>query len=109
MVVGAAAKGDAWAIHVVEEAAHYLGMAIATVINLFNPSLVLLGGEILEAPDLFLKGIRDVVDRSVFSIPAECVEIVPSSLGSQAAPIGAASLVLDEFFSSEQIVHECIS
>lgn len=99
MVIEAAGKGDSLAIEVIQEAAHYLGIAIANVINMFNPSLVIIGGDMLELGDMFLDPVREVVQRRSFSIPLAAVEVVPSSLGYRAVAIGAAALVIDQFFT----------
>jgi glucokinase-like ROK family protein len=99
MVLEAATKCDPLAIETVQEAARYLGIAVANVINLFNPAMVILGGAVLDAGDLFLDPIREEIQRRAFSIPLAAVEVVPSALGFRAAAIGAATLVTDSFFS----------
>lgn len=99
MVIEAACQGDPLAVAVIQEAGYYLGIAIANVINLFNPSMVILGGEMLEPGTLFLDAVREAVQRRSFSIALAAVEVVPSSLGYRAAAIGAATLVIDRFFT----------
>jgi glucokinase-like ROK family protein len=99
MVIEAACQGDPLAVAVIQEAGYYLGIAIANVINLFNPSMVIVGGEMLEPGTLFLDAVREAVQRRSFSIPLAAVEVVPSSLGYRAAAIGAATLVIDRFFT----------
>lgn len=98
-VLQAATGGDALAAGVVGEAAHYLGMAIANAINVINPVMVILGGAVLDAGDLFLGPVREEVGNRAFSIALDAVEVVPGSLGFRAAAIGAATLVADRFFS----------
>jgi len=99
MVIQAAQQGDDLAIEVIQEAAGYMGIAIASVINLLNPSMVIIGGELAELGDLFLDPIREVVRRQAFSISLATAKIVPSSLGPRAAAIGAAALVIDQYFT----------
>jgi predicted NBD/HSP70 family sugar kinase len=98
-VIDAAGLGDKLAIEVVQEGACYLGIGIANIVNLFNPSMIIIGSELLELGDIFLDPIRETVQRRSFSIPMSTVKIVPSSLGPLAAAIGAASLVIDRFFT----------
>jgi glucokinase-like ROK family protein len=98
-VIEAAAQGDSLAVEVIQEAGCYLGIAIANVINLFNPSMVIIGGEMLELGDLFLDPVREAIQRRSFSISLSTVEVVPSSLGYCATAIGAATLVIDRFFT----------
>jgi glucokinase-like ROK family protein len=99
LVIEAAGQGDPLAVEVIQEAGYYLGIAVANVINLFNPSMVIVGGEMLELGNLFLDAVRGAVQRRSFSIPLAAVEVVPSALGYRAAAIGAATLVIDRFFA----------
>jgi predicted NBD/HSP70 family sugar kinase len=96
----AALAGDGLAIEVIQGAADYLGTALATVINLFNPALVVLDGELLVLGSLILEPIRKAVNRHAFSIPLTAAQVVPSALGHRAAAIGASTLVIDRFFTS---------
>jgi N-acetylglucosamine repressor len=70
------------------------------VINLVNPSLVVVDGEMLELGDLFLETVRKTVNRRTFSVPRAAVKVVPSDLGHLASAIGAATLIIDQLFSS---------
>ncbi len=99
MVFEAAAQGDALAVEIVREAAYYLGIAIANAINLYNPSMIVVGGDIVELGDLFWTPLRESVRRRSFSISMAAVEVVPGFLGYRAAAIGAATLVIDRFFT----------
>lgn len=99
LVIEAARQGDPLAVEVVQEAGRYLGVAIAHIVNLFNPSLVVIGGDVLELGDLFINSVKETMASQAFSIPLGCVQIVPSELGYQAAAIGAATVVIDRFFS----------
>lgn len=100
MVMESAIQGDSLAIEVVQEAARYLGIAIANAIKLFNPGVVIIGGEMLELGDLYLNPIRETIHRRTTTIPTlhASVEILPGSLGDRAAAIGAACLTIDKFF-----------
>lgn len=98
MVLDAAKCGDQLASEVVTEAAVFLGIAIANAINLMNPSIVVLGGEILNESDLFIQPIRETVRRRACTPCAIGVEIVPARWGVLAAAVGAAALVIDGFF-----------
>jgi glucokinase-like ROK family protein len=99
MVFTAADAGDSLAREVISEAAGYIGIAIANVVNLFNPALVIVGGEVLENSNLFLEPILAEVRRRALSMPLSVVEVVPSSLGYLAASIGASTLIIDRFFA----------
>ena len=99
MIIQAAGEGDSLSVEIVQEAAGYLGIAVSTVISLFNPSIVIIDSEMLELGDLFLDPIRETVQRRAFPNALPAVKVVPSSLGRRAVAIGAATLVIDRFFT----------
>lgn len=100
-IIQTAQQGDALAIDVLQESAGYIGTAVAVVINILNPSMVVIRGELAVLGDLFFEPIREVVRRQAFSISLTNVQIVPGSLGSRAAAIGAAVLVIDRSFNQD--------
>ena len=99
MVIRAAGEGDPLSVEIVQQAAGYLGIAVSTVISLFNPSMVIIDSEMLELGDMFLDPIRKTVHRRAFPKALPAVKVVPGSLGRQATAIGAATLVIDRFFT----------
>jgi glucokinase len=83
-------KGDKTAARAIEECTHYLGIGLANFINIFNPELIIIGGGVAEAGDIFI----DMVNRSAFQYAMakakENVRIVPAKLGNKAGFLGAA-------------------
>ena len=102
-VFQAAERGDRTARETLLEVASYLGMAVANLVDLLNPELILLGGPVGEASPLLADMIREEVRRRAMAYPLSAVQITQSSLGPEAGPIGASVLVLqraDELFFS---------
>jgi predicted NBD/HSP70 family sugar kinase len=97
-MVEAARQGDQLAVDAIQRASRYLGRAIAAFVNIFNPSMVIIEGRMIELGDLFFDPIRREVQRHAFSL-SRTVEILPGLLGYRAAAIGAATLVVDRFFT----------
>lgn len=95
-IFAAAGQGDPLAVRLVEDNAHYLGMGIANLVNIFNPELVVLGGGVAAAGDLLLVPVRRQVASLALKVPAQQVRIVPAQLGNWAGSYGAAALVLQE-------------
>jgi len=85
-----AKQGNAVACRVVEREAHYLGLGLANLINLFVPDVIVLGGSVMKSFPLLLHGIRQTIRRGCRFVPAEKTEIVLASLGKEANLIGAA-------------------
>jgi glucokinase len=89
-IFDAARGGDGVAIAVVRDTARYLGMAIANLIAIVDPDVVVLGGLIAEAGDLLIEPSRTEAVRRVPASVAGVVRIVPGALGDDAAAVGAA-------------------
>jgi len=83
-IIDAARKGDADAAAVIEELAVLLGTAVANIVAVLDPGLVVIGGGLGYAGDLLLEPVRRVVRRIVPHVPA--IEI--SSLGDDAQLLG---------------------
>jgi glucokinase-like ROK family protein len=90
----AADQGDPVALETLEEVASYLGIAIAGLINLFNPEVIFLGGPVGEASAVLTEKIKEKVQHRAMSYPMSAVQIQRSSLGTDAGAVGASVLVL---------------
>jgi predicted NBD/HSP70 family sugar kinase len=93
-IVKSAKSGDAAARTIVDEVGHYLGIAVAGLVNLMNPAVVVLGGEITAVGDLLLDRLRETVRARALSTLVGETRLVTSNLGEQAIAVGAATLVL---------------
>jgi predicted NBD/HSP70 family sugar kinase len=90
----AALDGDPLGVRVIREAAEQLGIAVAGMLNLMNPAVVIVGGHIAALGDLFMTPLRETVSRRTRVTSITGSSIVMSELGAQTVAIGAASLVL---------------
>jgi glucokinase len=90
----AASAGDAIARAVLEETGVWLGVGLASAINLLNPERIVVGGGVARAGDLILDPARRTMRERAMSVPAEAAEVVPAALGNDAAVVGAALLAL---------------
>lgn len=91
----AAAAGDALALKAFNQAGTYIGHTLADYLHIFNPSIVILGGGVMEAGPLILDPIKEALPEFIIGSPyLEQVQIVPASLGDDAGLIGG--LVLAE-------------
>jgi glucokinase len=92
-----ARKGDAVALRTFREAGTCLGIALASVVNIVNPEVLIIGGGLLPAWDFFMPSAREEMFRRAFQAPAERVRLLPALLGDQAGYIGAAGLFWKEW------------
>lgn len=98
-----ARKGDVEVTRLLNEAAGYIGHAIADAVNLLNPSKVIIQGRIAEASDRVLATIKEVVYQRASALASKNLEIVPSKLDEDRGVNGAAQLGIEEFFFSDRI------
>jgi len=77
----------------VEKSASYVGYATASLLNIFNPEVVVLGGGVVEAiGEPYVKIVREVAESHVFAIARRNVRIVAAELKDDSAVLGAAVL-----------------
>ena len=88
LIFAAAADGDGVAVSVVRDTARYIGMAVANLVAMLDPEVVVLGGLMATAVDQLIEPCRSEAVRRVPH--AADVRIVPAALGAHAAAIGAA-------------------
>lgn len=91
----AAEAGDKLAIELMQETGHYVGLGIATMVNVFNPEVVVLGGKISRSETLFQTALRTARASAIGSI-FETARIVRAELGDDAGIMGAAELAWRE-------------
>lgn len=99
MLYLAARKEDQVAKDVLEDTGRYLGIGIANLINILNPSLIILSGGVLGSADFLMDSLRKTVERRALAKPAQAVSIVISELGENAIAIGAFTLLLQKIFT----------
>ena len=86
--------GDSEAIAIWSRYGSRLGVGVASLVYLFTPQLVLLGGGLAGAIHHFLPAVQDEVDARVQEVSREGLKILPCALGNGAGRLGAARLAL---------------
>lgn len=102
-VVGLVRAGNAAAIEATRQAGRDVGEVLATVVNLLNPSIIVLGGSIARAGEHLLAGVREVVYRRSIPLATQHLAIVQSQAGDRAAVLGAAIMVAREVLSPANV------
>lgn len=99
----AAEQGDELSIVALKEAARYIGIAITNLINILNPTAIVVVGEIFQNTSYTVETLNQIVKRRSLSLPAEKIKIITSFLGNDAAAIGATTLVIQQMFNGVNI------
>jgi glucokinase len=91
-LVNEANNGDDFAAMMLERTGKFVGIGIASVINLLNIEKIVIGGEVMQAEGLVLNPIIESAKNLSFEPCFSATEIVTDQLGDKAASIGAALL-----------------
>jgi glucokinase-like ROK family protein len=102
-VARAAAFGDPVAVDLLQSAGRRVGHMLASVVNFFNPSLVIIGGGVAQSGDQLLAAIRETVYGRSLPLATRELLIQRSSLGLLGGVIGTSALVVDQLFARDSI------
>ena len=80
-----------------------LGEVVASAVNILNPSVVVLGGDVAEAFRPMVSSVREVVYRRSTALATRNLRIERSRLGPGAGIIGCAHMVLDHMLSPDAV------
>lgn len=83
---------DELTIEILSEAADYLGIALGSIMNFYNPEAIILGGGVIEAIDLLFEGAVHRARVTALSAPARGTKILRAKLGDFSGVVGAACL-----------------
>lgn len=95
----ASRANDELALLALDKAAKRLGIKISYLVNFLNPEVVVIGGGLEEAGEIFLNKVSATVKEWAFREATENLKIVYSQLRENAVALGAASLVMQKTFA----------
>ncbi|MGI9606834.1 MAG: ROK family protein [Acidimicrobiales bacterium] len=96
-------RGDADAGQAVREAGRLLGRVLAAAVNLLNPAMIMIGGDLSEAGDQLLAGVREVVYQRSTALATNGLVIASSNMGDRAGVVGAAAMVIEHVLDPASI------
>lgn len=102
MIFQAVEKGDELAKEVFHETAVWLGLGIASIVNMLNPERVILCGGMIAAGDVLFNPVRETVMKNAFEVPAKRCEIVPAGLGEDSGVFGCAGCALTRYYEEHK-------
>ncbi|QSR30062.1 sugar kinase [Nocardioides sp. S5] len=102
-VVELVRAGSRPAMAVVRQAGRDIGEVVATMVNLINPSVVVIGGQVAGAGEHLLAGIRESVYQRSLPLATEHLRIVTSRAGGEAAVLGASALAIEHVLSPDSV------
>lgn len=102
-VVSLVNQGDSTATRAVREAGQILGQVVATAVNLFNPSVIVIAGDVSYAREQLLAGVREVVYQRSLPLATRHLQIVAPRLGDRAGIRGAGEMVVERLLAPSAV------
>jgi predicted NBD/HSP70 family sugar kinase len=97
------AAGDRAATRLLREAGRTLGQVLAAAVNILNPGVIVVGGDIAEGHEQLLAGVREVVYERSLPLATRDLRLVSSQLGDGAGVRGAAVMVIEQILSPARV------
>ena len=91
-VFNAARQHDSLANEIVNEVCRYLGMSVATAMNIFAPDAIVIGGSVSKAGRVLLEPLREQANRYLMGVHRPHLRVLKAKLGSDSQLIGAIAL-----------------
>lgn len=91
-----AASGDKVAQHIIDEVHSYLGIALANIVHVVNPGMIILGGSVAQAGNLLVQPLQERLQHLCLPVAVQSLRVVQGSLGSEANILGAVTLALQD-------------
>jgi glucokinase len=104
-----ARQGDAAAIKVVNQASVALGLGLSHAVNLINPEIIVLGGDVVSAEDLMMPVIWETIRKHTWADLSRDLKLTVSGLGMDIRVKGAASLALRKSLRSSELIKKITS
>ena len=102
-VVALVRAGNRDAVRAVREAGRLIGRVLAMVVNMLNPAVITIGGDLAEAGDHLLAGIREVVYQRSTALSTSDLVVQASTLGDRAGITGAAAMGIEQVVAPASI------
>ncbi|MFF7994286.1 ROK family protein [Kitasatospora xanthocidica] len=98
-VVKLVRAGNPTAVQLIRQAGRDIGDVLATLVNFFNPGVIIIGGDLADAGEHLLAGVREVVYRRSLPLATQHLAIRGRELGDRAGVIGASVMVIEHVLS----------
>jgi predicted NBD/HSP70 family sugar kinase len=102
-VVTLVRAGDLDASREVREAGRHIGGVLAACVSMLNPSVIVIGGQVAEAGEHLIAGIREVVYRRSLPLATQHLRIVASRTKGRAGVLGASAMAAEHVLSAAAI------
>ena len=102
-VVELANHGEPEARRLIRESGRHVGEVIAGAVNLLNPAVVVIDGDMSRAYDILVAGLRETLYGNATALATRVLQVVPATYGDRSGVIGSAALILNRILSADAI------
>ncbi|OZC50619.1 sugar kinase [Rhodococcus sp. RS1C4] len=102
-VVDLAVSGDPEARRLIRDSGRHIGETLAGAVNLLNPEVLIVGGDMAKAYDIFVAGLRETVYGNATALATKALTIQATTHGDYSGVIGSAAMVLDQVLSARAV------
>lgn len=104
-VIEAAKQDDLFAIELLQKAGEKIGEGLSTLIHLFNPQMIVLGGEIVQCGDLITATIQQTVNKFTLTRMRNQCEVCLSPLQGTSTVLGSLMVVMKDLYYDDEDGH----
>lgn len=102
-VVELAHGGDPEARRMIRDSGRHVGEVLASAVNLLNPAIVVVAGDMAGAYEIFVAGLRETLYGNATAQATRSLEVMSATHGSRSGTVGGAIMVLDEVLSARAV------
>ncbi len=97
-IIEAVNKGDIFAIEIINKLGHFLGEAMASLVHIFNPEMIIIGGKVALAEDYLINPIQNTLNKYTISHIKKDTIVVTSELEERVKLLGSVAMVMNQVF-----------
>ncbi len=102
-VVELAHAGDPEVRRMIRDSGRHIGEVVAAAVNLLNPKVLVIAGDLAGAYEIFVAGLRETLYGNATAMSTRELEVVQAAHGGHSAVVGTAAMVLDEVLSPRAV------
>jgi len=97
-IIDAVNKGDIFAIEIINKLGHFLGEALASLVHIFNPEMIIIGGKVALAENYLINPIENTLNKYTISHIMKDTKVVTSGLQEKVKLLGSVAMVMNQVF-----------
>jgi glucokinase-like ROK family protein len=100
-IIEAVNKGDIFAIEIINKLGHFLGEALSSLVHIFNPEMIIIGGKVALAENYLINPIENTLNKYTISHIKKDTKVVTSMLQEKVKLLGSVAMVMNRVFDEK--------